>query len=247
MTREEAWQNCLLLLRAAPPLMFIVMSFQAMPTNSLAVPSPSLEVYQCNKLLMRTFCEQKLFLHHYVLFQLAQLFIRGKRGYLFPKCWNWQICHTHQAFKLPLCTFSGKLRTFPMVKSNTIGFLLDLIQQYTPVLFAKTPRELLPEKELLSGHYAAYSEVASTCYTTRCTWLHYVGFESCWKHLAERLLVLQTCVSHHALVEDKTECCYKDQYKPKSVPQYVIVKVHNYIPRSHIVYIDTTGFLFMVR
>ena len=47
-----------------------------------------------------------------------------------------------------------------MMKSKTIGFLLNLTLQYSPVLFTKTPRELLPEKELLSGHYAAYSEVA---------------------------------------------------------------------------------------
>ena len=66
-------------------------------------------------------------------------------------------------------TFSGKLRTFPRVKSKTIGFLLDLTQQYTLVLFTKTPCELLLEKELLSGHYAAYSKVAGTCYTTWCT------------------------------------------------------------------------------
>ena len=50
--------NCLLLLRVAPPLMFIVTSFQATPTNSLALLSPSLGVYQYNKLDMRTFCEQ---------------------------------------------------------------------------------------------------------------------------------------------------------------------------------------------
>ena len=90
-----------------------------------------------------------------ILFQLAQLFIRGDSGNLFPKRWSWQICHTHQAFKLPLRTFSGKQRNFPAVKSNTIGFILDLTQQYTPVLYAKTPRELLPEKELLSGNCAA--------------------------------------------------------------------------------------------
>ena len=58
MPNEEAWHNCLLLLRVAPPLMFTVMSFQAIPINSLAVPSPSLRVYQCNKLDMRTFCKQ---------------------------------------------------------------------------------------------------------------------------------------------------------------------------------------------
>ena len=68
------------------------------------------------------------------------------------------MCHTHQAFKHPLRTFSGKLRTFPTVKSKTIGLLLDQTQQYTPVLVAKTPCELLLEKELLSVHYAAYSE-----------------------------------------------------------------------------------------
>ena len=55
-----------------------------------------------------------------------------------------------------------------MVKSKTIGFLLDRTQQFTPVLVAKT-HELLPENELLSGHYAAYSEVAGTCYTATCT------------------------------------------------------------------------------
>ena len=94
------------------------------------------------------FFANNFLLHHYVLFQLAQLW---ECGYLFPKRWKWQICHIYQAFKLPLHTFSRKLRNFPPMKSKTIGFLLDLSQQYTPVPFAKTPRELLPEKELLSG------------------------------------------------------------------------------------------------
>ena len=141
--------------------MFTVRSFQATPINSLAVPSPSLGVHQYNTLDIRTFCEQNFMI---VLIPLPSIsngstFICGNSGYLFPKCWNWKICHTHQAFKLPLCTFSGKLQTFPTVKSKTIGFLLNLIQQCTPVLFAKTPCESLPEKELLSGHYVAYSEV----------------------------------------------------------------------------------------
>ena len=144
------------------------MSFQVIPIYSLAVPSPSLGVYQYNKLGMRTFVNKisRLFLHHHVLFQQAQLFIRVNSGYLLPKRWNWQICHTHQAFKLQLCTFSIKLRTFPMVKS--IGFLLDLTQQYTLILFAKTHVSYF-WKKLLSSHYVAYSEVAGTCYTTRCT------------------------------------------------------------------------------
>ena len=91
-----------------------------MTINSLAVPSPCLRVCQYNKLDMRTFSSKipRLFLHQYVLFHLAQLFIRGNSRYLFSKCWNWQICHTHQAFKLPLRTFSAKLKTYPTVKSR---------------------------------------------------------------------------------------------------------------------------------
>ena len=58
ITKEEAWHNCLLLLHVAPPLMCTVMSFQTTAMNSLAVPSPSLGVYQYNKLDMRTFCKQ---------------------------------------------------------------------------------------------------------------------------------------------------------------------------------------------
>ena len=145
----------------------------------------------------------QLFLHQYILFQLAQLFICGNSQYLFPKCWNWQICHAPRAFKLPLRTFSGKLRTFPTVKSKTIGVLLDRTQLYTTVLFWGIPHELLPEKELPSGHYAAYSRVAGMCYPTRCSWLNCKHFENCWKHFAEWLPVLYTCVSHQALVERK--------------------------------------------
>ena len=107
----------------------------------------------------------RLFLHHSVLFHVAQRFICGNSWYLFPKRWNWRTCHTHRAFQLPFRTLNGKLRTFPTVKSKTMEFLHDLTQQYTPVHFGKSPRELLPEKEQLSGHHAAYFEVAGTCYT----------------------------------------------------------------------------------
>jgi len=61
------------------------------------------------------------------------------------------------------------------VKSKTIGFLLDRTQEDTPVHFGKSPRELLPEKVQLSGHYAAYFEIDGTCYKhgardfTKCT------------------------------------------------------------------------------
>ena len=46
-----------------------------------------------------------------------------------------------------------------------------------------------------------YVEVASMCCTTQCMWLDCVCFENHWKHLVKWLLVLQTCVSHHALIQ----------------------------------------------
>ena len=75
----------LLLLHVAPPLLFTV-TFPVTPTNSLAVPSPSFKEYHYNKHAM-WICTSKiswLFLHQYVLFQLAQLFICGDSQYLFP-------------------------------------------------------------------------------------------------------------------------------------------------------------------
>lgn len=98
-----------------PPLLFSVTPFPAMPTNSLAVPSSSLRVYQCN---MRNLREQR-FTNVFApicSIQLAQLFIYRNSWYRFPKHWNWQIRHDHLAFEPPLCTFSGMLQTFPMVK-----------------------------------------------------------------------------------------------------------------------------------
>ena len=134
-----------------------------MPINSLAVPSPSLWVHQCNKHDMRNLCQHYFMIVSapaltYILFQLI---ICGNSQYFFP---------TH--CKLPLCTLSGKLQTFPMVVlSKTIGFLLNRTQQYTPVLlFRKIPTELLPENELLSSHYVAYTRVTVMCYPTRRTW-----------------------------------------------------------------------------
>ena len=67
-----------------------------------------------------------------------------------------------------------------------------------------------------SGKRAAKWPLCSLFWAS-CTSLHYERFENCWKRLAERHLVLQTCVLHDALVEkskDKTERCCKDQYKP---------------------------------
>ena len=134
-----------------------------------------------------------------------------------------------------------------MVKSKTIGFLLDWTQKYTPIIFWGIPHELFPEKELPSGHYVAYSRVAGTCYPARCTWLNYKRFENCWKRFAEWLLVLYTCVLHQALVEWGKDMTLKNSTSLKWSISTVIANVPNCILRSCIVFIDTTGFLFVVR
>ena len=110
----------------SPSLIVYCTSFPAKPTNSLySCTKPLHSGYISAINMMCRICVSKIsrmLLHHYVLFQPTELFIRGNSRNLFPKCWNWQICHTHQAFKLSLCTFSGKLQTFPTVKNQ---FLLD--------------------------------------------------------------------------------------------------------------------------
>ena len=167
MTNEEALRICLLLLQVAPPLFFTVTLFTDTPTNNLAAPSPSLRYIVAINVICGI-CASKisrLFLHQDILFPLVQLFIRGTSRYRFPKRWNWQICHAHRAFKLPLRTFCGKLRTFPTVKSKTFEFL-HRAQKKSTLQFLRIPNDLLPEKELPSGHYGAYSRAAGTCYPT---------------------------------------------------------------------------------
>ena len=148
--------KCLLLLCVAPPLMFTFDVISGHPHKVFSCTKPLRRGHITTIILIWGLFASKisrLFLHHNTLFQLIQLFIHGNSRYILPKCWNWQICHTHQALKLPLCTLRGKLQTFPTVKSKTIGFLLDRTQQYTPVHFGKSPCELLPEKVQLSDHY----------------------------------------------------------------------------------------------
>ena len=82
---------CLVLLHVAPPLLFTVTLFPATPTNKLAVPSPSLKVYHCNKRDMRNLHKQNftIVFAQDILFPLPQLFIHGNSRYRFPKRWNW--------------------------------------------------------------------------------------------------------------------------------------------------------------
>ena len=99
-------------------------------------------------------------------------------------------------FKFPLRTFSGKLQTFPMVKSKTIGFLLDRTQKFFSEQF-----------RMSSGKRAAKLPL---CGLFKSSWhvlpykVHVTELSMLWKllkALCRILLVLYTCVSHQALVE----------------------------------------------
>ena len=65
----------------------------------------------------------QLFLHHNILFHLAQLYICGnsRHSYL-SKVLKLAKCHIHWAFKLTLHTLSGKLRIFHGKMQRQLNF-----------------------------------------------------------------------------------------------------------------------------
>ena len=64
-----------------------------------------------------------LFLHQYILFHLAQLFIRGNSAYLFLKRWNWQICHTHtRHLNFPFEPLAVSYKLFPRWNQTQLDF-----------------------------------------------------------------------------------------------------------------------------
>ena len=76
---------------------------------------------------------------------------------------------------------SGKLRTFPTVKSKPIG---SVKPPQKTVLFGKTPLQLVLEKEcLLSSHYAAYSRhmLLYMVHMTPCTMCSLKTARSAWQ------------------------------------------------------------------
>ena len=83
-----------------------------------------------------------------------------------------------------------------MVKSKTnIRFLLDSTQQYALVLFGNVFMSHFWKRAAKWSLCSLFWGSRHWCYTTQCTQLHFVCFENCWKHLAERLLVLKTCTN----------------------------------------------------
>ena len=124
-------------------------------------------------------------LHHYVPFHLAQLFICGNSGCLFPKCWNWQICHTNQAFKLPLHTFSGKLQLFPWWNQRALDF------------FSIEPNSILQlssQKLLVSGKRAVKRALIRSTVDFNFLWTQDYFIIQCSIHGSNQINQLQ---AHH--------------------------------------------------
>ena len=142
------------------------------------------------------------------------------------------------AVSYKLLPWWNQFHFFSIKPNSTLQFSLEKLH---------TSRKLaakLPLCSLFKSSWDACATLYDACDSS------YVGFENCYKCLAEQLQMLQMCVSHHTLVEggkNRTERCSYQQYKPKSLYQYRDSKGTNCIPKSHIVYIDTTGFLFMAQ
>ena len=110
--------------------MFTVTSFQAMPTNSLALPSPSLGVYQCNKLDMRTFWEQTFYTNAFY-FIWSNFLSVGIVDILLQSAGTGKYATSTRHLKLYFTPLAVSYQLFPCtVRSNTIGFLLNQTQQY---------------------------------------------------------------------------------------------------------------------
>ena len=91
------------------------------------------------------------------------------------------------------------------MKSKTVGFLFDQTQECTPVLFRKILHELLLENK--QPYYAAYCEVAVTCYPTDSTMCALKIARSVWQNdFWCYMLHLTTCLVKGG--NDKTDRCY---------------------------------------
>ena len=120
--------------------------------------------------------------------------LSGRIVCMFPKCRNWQTCHTHWAFKVALCTLSSKLQTFPTVKckDNWISSLSNPTMYSSSLLACVTSGERAAKRPL-----CGLFKSADTCFPTHGA--------------CDPAYVLQMCVSHHTSVErckDITEHCY---------------------------------------
>ena len=126
--------------------MFTVMSFHAIPINSLAVPSPSLREYQYNELDMRNFCKQNCFytiMFYFIWLNLLSVGIvdiffqsAGTGKYATPSMHlNFHFGPLAVSYEL----FSQSNQTF---KNNWISSRLNLRNSIHQVLFAKKTKHM---------------------------------------------------------------------------------------------------------
>ena len=79
---------------------------------------------------------------------------------------SWQLCHTYQAFQLPVCTSSGNLQNFPTATQCNQRQLDFFSLEPNSTLLANSG------KTASCSHNAAYSEVGGTYHVTvlECVW-----------------------------------------------------------------------------
>ena len=199
------------------------------PTNYLAVPSPSLRVYmQGNKCDMRNLHKQMSgsFLDHYVLFQLAQLLSVGIVDVVFRSAGTGKYARPTRHFKFHfiLLTVSYEI----LVKSKTIRFLLI--------------------RFVLHQIHSSYLLTNSTSYFQKCSLCGF--FKNSWRATIHgaRDSTTNTLKLFEALcrMTFSVRCAIASHLvewaKDNSVGT-VIAKVFNCIPRF--VYIDATAFLYV--
>ena len=139
-------------------------------------------------------------------FILAQLYIRGNSWYFIPKHWNWQICHTHWAFKLPLA-LAVSYELFPrwidgwIYSQSNPTIYSSSFQKKSSWLTSWKRATKWPLCSLFRGSWLVLR------YTVHMNALKIAG--SAWQNNLH--LVLQICISHHAIIvirgKDKTEHC----------------------------------------
>ena len=164
MPSKEAWHNCLLLLRVAPPLLFTVTSFQAMPTNSLALPSPSLGGYQYNKLDMKTFCKQNFFRTNTFCFIWLNVLFVGIVDISFQSAGTGKCATPTRYLSIHFEPLAVSYELFPQkIKENWITSWLN------PTVYSSSRRKnsswVISGKRAAKRPLCSLFRVAGTCYT----------------------------------------------------------------------------------
>ena len=176
-------------MHVAPTLLFTVTSFSVMPINSLAIPRPSLSVYQCTKCDTRNSYKQNFTIVSVPLHSVwsGPTFLSvGIVNISFQSTGTGKYAKPteHLNFHFKPLVVSYKL-SHSEIKDDWISCRLNLTV-HSSNSFWPIPHGLLPEKELLKWLFCSFllrgswNMLPYTAYVTVLSEL-----ENCSKHLAE--------------------------------------------------------------